>query len=957
MAFAVRLQNNFQHLKNRYAFPLLVAMGALVFYAATMSHGVTFASLPFAAKIAGWDWLPLVSHPLAWLLTLPLRLLPGGRIPGALNFFSALLAAATLGILARSVQLLEWDCPPDTKKKWLLWLPALLACALCGLEFNFWSEATAMTGELLELLLFAAVVWCLLEFRAGKNFHWLDAAAVIGGLGLAENWAMPLLLPFFILALLWVCGPVFFERRFLARLALLGLTGFSIIVVQPIVNGLLPHSPLGFGESWLASLQAVKNSWRMIFHNFCASNRVLTLMVLLYFLVPLVACLLRIKNEAASAYGVERMQIWIFRLLRVGLLLVCVWLAFDPEVGPRKIIFNQLKLLLPLLTLDYLLALGAAFLLGSLLFAAQVLPRELPFTPQDKFTDFLRRSVAPLLTLFAVAAVAALALRSGIGIAQQHAATRTASGEVIVRSLPVGGGILLASDRPWLMTVQAALARHGNNRRWQTVDLLRLPAGRYRATLERKIPLGWVAGGTADLTDIATLQLLIRLSATNRIFYLHPLPGQFLLEAFYPQPAGAAHELKIFATNAFARPPLTSPQIADNEKFWDAAWSENLETVSRVVAGAAKGNPQWLAISPVVPESVRQVGRWFSVSLNNWGVELQRSGELAEARHRLEQALALNPDNAAAQLNLECNSNLLAGNAMDLSAAPAVAKNAANITQLARLMEVSGVVDEAVICAVLGNACFNANWPRQALQQFDRARVLATNSIAPELAMGKIFAYYRLPEKVFETVNHLRRFETNSPAGRALGLELSLLEARAWLDETNWPAANRALAAALGDADDQVARETVLKSYLMLGMTTNALAILDRMLAQDPDNIAALNNKAAVLLQTQHPDEALTILDHVLSLTNLPSVKLNRAIALVKLRDFTAAEAAYRELQTATVDQFRVNYGLAQIAEARQDTNAAVKFYLACLTNAPPESVNWREARTQLDALHSAGKP
>ena len=45
--------------------PLLVAIGALVLYGVTLSHGVTMNSLSLTAKVAGWDWTPMVGQPLA----------------------------------------------------------------------------------------------------------------------------------------------------------------------------------------------------------------------------------------------------------------------------------------------------------------------------------------------------------------------------------------------------------------------------------------------------------------------------------------------------------------------------------------------------------------------------------------------------------------------------------------------------------------------------------------------------------------------------------------------------------------------------------------------------------------------------------------------------------------------------------------------------------------------------
>ena len=197
----------------------------------------------------------------------------------------------------------------------------------------------------------------------------------------------------------------------------------------------------------------------------------------------------------------------------------------------------------------------------------------------------------------------------------------------------------------------------------------------------------------------------------------------------------------------------------------------------------------------------------------------------------------------------------------------------------------------------------------------------------------------------------------NSPAGRRLDAELSVLEAKSWLALTNAPEAALVLERVLqNNPDDPAVWEMVFNAHLAFGSATNALELLDRMLAKTPDNAAALNNKAALLIQSQHGADAIPILNHALTLTNRPAMRLNRAIALLQAKDFTAAEKAYLDLETTAVDQFTVQYGLAQIAEARQDTNAAIHFYSKCLTNAAPASLKWRNARARLDSLKSPVK-
>src|SRR6516162_269225 len=118
-------------------FPVQMALAALLVYALTLSWGVTANSLPLAANVAGWEWRPMTNQPLVWLVTLPLRVLPEGWIPIALNFFAATCAAAVIGILARSVELLGWGHLLKVGATWRDKLPVVLACALCAFEFNF----------------------------------------------------------------------------------------------------------------------------------------------------------------------------------------------------------------------------------------------------------------------------------------------------------------------------------------------------------------------------------------------------------------------------------------------------------------------------------------------------------------------------------------------------------------------------------------------------------------------------------------------------------------------------------------------------------------------------------------------------------------------------------------------------------------------------------------------------
>ncbi len=64
----------------------------------------------------------------------------------------------------------------------------------------------------------------------------------------------------------------------------------------------------------------------------------------------------------------------------------------------------------------------------------------------------------------------------------------------------------------------------------------------------------------------------------------------------------------------------------------------------------------------------------------------------------------------------------------------------------------------------------------------------------------------------------------------------------------------------------------------------------------------------------------------VLTLTNLPEARLNRAIARFNCQEFAGAEADYDELKKSGAEIGPVAYGLAAIADHRHDTNQTVSY-------------------------------
>src|ERR1041385_317436 len=239
--------------------PWLLAVLALSAYLLTLNRWVSLDSMWEVAKLSGWTWQPQLTEPLYWLLTYPFHWLAPRSIPLALNFFSAICAALTLALLVRSVALLPHDRTDAQRQREngafaLLsipsaWLPALLAVIVCGFQLTFWEHATAASSEILNLLVFAYCIRCLLEFRIDNRESWLTRSALVYGLGIANNWAMIGFFPLYLATMVWIRGLAFFNVRFLTRMFLCGVLGLSLYLLLPLVQSNSDIVPVSFWQA------------------------------------------------------------------------------------------------------------------------------------------------------------------------------------------------------------------------------------------------------------------------------------------------------------------------------------------------------------------------------------------------------------------------------------------------------------------------------------------------------------------------------------------------------------------------------------------------------------------------------------------------------------------------------------------------------------------------------------
>ncbi len=961
--------------------PVQVTLAAFFVYVLTFSHGVTLASLSLTAKIAGWDWQPMIGQPLLCLLTLPLRLLPAGWVILGLNLFSALCGALALGVLARSLELADWDRPLTTLGVWPSKLPIIFACTVCGLEFNFWQESTAGTGEMLQNLLLASAILCALNFRSARNMRWLQmgnqpdnfislemsaseirwlqTATFTWGMGMAENWMMLLTLPLFLGALVWLGKSELLKRNLIIRLTLVGLVGFvGVFMISPLWNTLAPHSPWGFGEAWLKSFIGYKNLLANLRDYFWRGFRMTSLAAVIFYLVPILPVIIRLRDTGTfdKFLLVDQFQVWTYRCLRLAVLLACLWLAFDPIVGPRQIMLKQTGLALPFLSLDYLLGLGAGFLLGNFLLAALAKPKEAYRPPNILETCFERAFVPASIFLAAIISIGLLA-RNAPAITLANRQSLGQFGTAALNSLPTSGGIVLSDDPQRLFVFQAAAAQN-ESRKWLALDTRQLSSQSYRQQFAGHWSGDWLTNlDKGSLNPTGMIKLIHGLAQSNNIFYLHP-SFNYLSEDFYSTPLGLTFGLNPYDAKAINPPPLTAETIARNEKFWDDL-APQLDAIEQACAPERNGfNPALKSIyarfhfQPVPPVQSRRLAVWYAVALDDWGVRLQRAGQFLAAQKRFQQALALDANNAAVDLNLQCNSNLIAGAKQDLSAVDTLGARSGSFPKMASFINTYGPVDETAFCYLLGNACYQAGLPRESIQQFERVRILAPDTEAPQIALIRLYTRYGHEAQAQELINHLRT-ETPSISGtNSLDTELSLLEANTWLAETNPANASSVLQTMLKThPNDARVAEVVLQTYLSFGDYTNALQLVDQQLASDPNNLTALFNQGTIYLKLGLFTNALPSFDRALTVSNLPPIRLARAVARVEAGQYDAAEADYLELEKDATNHLPIDSGLAEIAMRRHDTNRAIEYLERCLAELPSENPQHDLVASRIAAL------
>ncbi len=975
--------------------PWLTGAGALLVYLVTLSRWVTSGSLLHVAEVSGWAWQPQLFSPVYWVVTLPLRWLPAAAIPLALNVLSAVCAALVLVLLARSVSLLPQDRTLEQRLRQhndggllggkAAWIPPVLAALVCGLQLSFWENATAASSEMLSLLLFACVIRCLLEYRVDERDSWLAQAAFVCGLGMSGNWAMVGYFPALLAAMLWIKGLSFVQARFLGRMFLWGLAGLSFYLLLPLVQAVDGGSHLGFWEALKLNLSLQRYALLSGPYNkgVLFSGQAPLWILGLTSVLPVAFMGIRWSSRGTDtnlrAMAVTR---FMFRVVHIVFLAACVWVAFDPPFSPR----NQHPGL-PFLTLYYLGALSVGYFSGYVLLIFGERPaRRFPRRTPAELRAFNAATVGGIWALLVI-------IPAGL-LARNLAHVRLTNGPMyrryaafMTQSLPQSGAVILSDYPTPLLLLESALTQSGKAKDFLFLQTDALKWPDYQRFLERVRPRSWekvlpsqwhgsVPTSLRDpLSDTFILNQVWALSRSSPVYYLHPSFGYFF-EVFYPVPHGLIYRLEPYQTNMLLAPLPSKAVVAENETFWHRAWKQALgpllAAISPPLAGDKPGPAQWLMrrahLERMTNFDAVSLAADYSRALDFWGVERQRAKQLAQAASYFQLALRLNPGNLVAEANLECNRNLQAGQKTSGQVADEAQAN--SVRQWDALIGANGPYDEPNHCYEEAMTFAAGNNYRQAVENLTRVEALAPDELAPRLWLAHLYNIKGLPDEALKEVQkiHARPDLFGSPATDYA--DILFVEASAHLLKGDANGAAAAVKKALDSAPaDDYLRSMAVRAYLRYNYCSNAIGLIEQRLKANPNdtnwlavasqayiqagdytnalnridhdlsllpqNATALCNKGFVLIRMHAFEKAIPPLKEAVSLdsTNL-NARLNLAVAYLGDNQLEAARKTYLAMPKQAAHMFPVLYGLGEVAYRRRDTNAAIRYYQACLSNA-----------------------
>jgi tetratricopeptide (TPR) repeat protein len=972
-------------------FPWIVGALAFLIYCLTLNHWASLSSIGAIARISGWTWQPELRHPLTCALLYPFRFLPALWLPFALNLFTAACAALVLTLLARSVVLLtavEYplsksspDAPCNSCNLFnpCNSVPALLAATACGLQLTFWEHATTFSSEMLDLLIFAYVIRCLLEFTNDDRESWLFRSAFIYSAGMTNNWAMIGYFPLYVVAVLFVKNfgfkratklppprqprrlprwlrdllakmgirqnamskpvyapfrPVVFDTNFFKRMALWGLAGLSFYLLLPIIQSLSSNSSIGFWAALKANLSFQKNLLGAL------RSPTFRLLALASFLPVLVLVIGWRAKSPQSGYETRR-AIFLNRIaahpLHALIFVLALWLSFDPAFSPR-----HLGLGIPMLSYYYLSAIVAGYCAGYFLRVAKG-------DAAKFFAKFLPATICAL----AAALPLLLILRNLRQIRLTNGPSLHQFGREMYADLPDGKSVVLGNDFAQLSLLRAELAAQHHAKDALVVDLPSLSSAQYHIFMARQFGSRWpVVPPTNHVDLVGPIKLLKLISAFTEhepVVYLDPTFGPLFDRPADPLTGFIHHfttsQPSIDLEARANRPVRVAP--------WQQRWTNHIQQLAAYFE--TYSNPQRLRRLQTEPNATAYfLGATYSKSLNTWGVQLQRAGQWTEAAEWFRRSIDLNPQNLCARINLEFNTQWQSGVKTRLNPAT-IQKQCAEIFARHKdwrdVLSDFGPVDEPTFLFRTGRAFLANGNTRLAANAFQRSAELAPDWPQPILWQAQSLLEQGQFAQALEVSEHISNLDPSRDGPGLAQLLRCRTESLRGLGRTNEIAP--CVAAFIRDHGQlPEVLAAAANAYAQNGMHEQQLVTVEELLKREPNRPEWLAQKGVAELQLCRYDAAIATLTMALAFAPTDdNARLSRAIARLGAEQLDAARDDYQLLLNSKTCSANALFGLGTVAWRKHDTNAGIAFYQQYLTNAFPGSPQFSVATERLRQL------
>jgi len=522
---------------------------------------------------------------------------------------------------------------------------------------------------------------------------------------------------------------------------------------------------------------------------------------------------------------------------------------------------------------------------------------------------------------------------------------------ILSEKLPPNAVVL--SDTPSaLLLTQNWLARTGNtsDRLFLETHALKSPA--YYRFQTRRHPDQWMQLPTnidnnMALGDLDVRNLVLMLSKKHPIYYLQPSFGYYF-ESFYAIPHGIANELQPYTTNTeVLPPPLSEAVFAENEAFWKQHLPEMRQIIPAVNAPISVQSQdfrhRWLDQMHIPFEKnveAVQLGTAYSRSLNAWGVAAQRMGRLEAAGEHFEQALEFYPDNIVAKANSDFNRKLRAGERVAVDNPSAFEQRFGKFTSWEQTLNEDGMFDEPTGCLAQGIVFARGKLHREAVQNFLRTLALAPQSVLARLWLARVYVVVGFADQAFPLLDELKMHSDAYADAAITPTDVFEVELSASERATNSQRIERLLTTALSHSPpDMTLLDIASHVCVSYRDYSNALVIVDKQLGEEPNDATRLINKGFVEIQLTNFNAAIPPLSHALSLQPTNSTALLcRAYAYSESGKLDEAQRDYEQLQQLNPKAPLILRDLADIAVQKKDTNTAIRFYEAALTNVPANS-------------------